>query len=243
MIKFENIDILNVNNAMRAMRNPHNSWDKSDTVVDKNGNTIVGEKDDELSLNLSRGGSVHAKHMRQMFISIDITAPLYWWKEFDTYRMGVEKDSCSTMHTIMKKKFELSDFSYEHLDADGREHLKTTIDILNGYRRNYIALKNYTGKESKSIWYNVIQLLPSSYNQMRTLTISYEALANMYYWRRTHPLDEWRDFCSMVEGLDYSEFITVRAQKKRLIDILAEYSEEEIKEALLHSEYSNFLNT
>ncbi len=177
-----------------------NSWSKSDSrssyVFE------LGENDAALAMKLNHGGSVHAKYRRMIMVWCDITAPLYWWKEFDTYRAGVEKNSCSTMHKIHSEPFDLEDFSIEHLNQFSLKALNFTIDMLNASRDAFIATKD------KEYWWQMIQLLPSSYNQKRTVMMSYEALANMYKWRKDHKLDEWREFCNWVEKLPYSELIT-----------------------------------
>lgn len=202
MIKIEKcLELVGFEPAIRGMRNPMNSWDRSDSVIDDDG-VELGEKDIELALKLNNGGSVHAKYRRMLVVWCDITAPLYWWKEHDTYRMGVEKNSCSTMHKIHSKPFDLEDFSIDHLDQFSLKVLNITIEALNANRDAFIATKD------KHYWWQMIQLLPSSYNQRRTVMMSYEALAGMYRWRKDHKLDEWREFCKWIEELPYSELIT-----------------------------------
>lgn len=200
MIKIEDVGTHGIRHAIRGMRNPMNSWSKSDSrssyVFE------LGENDAALAMKLNHGGSVHAKYRRMIMVWCDITAPLYWWKEFDTYRAGVEKNSCSTMHKIHSEPFDLEDFSIEHLNQFSLKALNFTIDMLNASRDAFIATKD------KEYWWQMIQLLPSSYNQKRTVMMSYEALANMYKWRKDHKLDEWREFCNWVEKLPYSELIT-----------------------------------
>ena len=206
MIKIENVVVVGFEQAFRGMRNPMNSWDKSDSEFkyDENDDLYfdLGDKDIELAKKLNKGGSVHAKYRRMIVVYCDIVAPLYWWKEFDTYRMGVEKNSCSTMHKIHSKEFTLDDFSHEHLEGLSIAFLQITVDQMNACRELFIKTKG------KHYWRQMIQLLPSSYNQRRTVMMSYEALANMYKWRKDHKLDEWREFCNWVEKLPYSELIT-----------------------------------
>lgn len=221
MIKITNYNVYNFENAIRGMRNPKNSWDKNDSYVcdDKHCGSckqnpetrdcsqpdgfIAGSNDLQLMQTLVKSGSEHRKFMRQIFVSADITAPLYWWKEADQYKVGTTTDSCSTMHKIAAKEFELDDFSHEHLYVDNLSPFCPTlvlghqIDALNFWRRRYLETKN------KSDWWQLIQLLPSSYNQKRTWTGSYENLYSMYHQRNTHKLDEWRDFCGWIETLPY----------------------------------------
>lgn len=231
MIKTENADVLGWEAAIRGMRNPMNSWDKSDSnnscpmSYDNGGcdccdycsiNFQVGPNDKDLMKRLRNAGTDHRKFMRMLTVYVDITAPLYWWKEFDTYQVGVVKNSCSTMHKIAAKEFTLDDFSHEHLDIY-REHamyaptkyrfsstdlLKLEIDVLNQCRDKYLETKD------KKYWWQMIQLLPSSYNQKRTVMLNYEVLANMYKSRKNHKLDEWRELCEWMRGLPYSALIT-----------------------------------
>jgi len=214
MIKVENIDVFNFEGAIRGMRNPLNSWDKSDsrhanrldvqTIQDmKEGTFILGEKDLDLMRKLYKAGSEHRKYLRQIFVSMDITAPLYWWKEMDQYRINVTTNSCSTMHKIAAKEFTLDDFSHEHLIKIWRETLKDfVIPSLNMAREEYLATKN------KEIWWQMIQLLPSSYNQRRTITMNYENVINMIKQRTGHKLDEWNNFVNILKTLPYITEIT-----------------------------------
>ena len=252
MIKFENTEVLGWEAAIRGMRNPMNSWEKSDSgygcycfndkayyckscsivgptrdECDDLCEYILGPNDYELASKLTKAGTDHRKFMRMITVYLDITAPLYWWKEFDTYRVGVEKNSCSTMHKIAEKEFTLEDFSCEHLNdepyhrewiesamvdeditsphkvwATPFDILRYTIEMLNAYRLQYLETKN------KNDWWQMIQLLPSSYNQKRTVMLNYEVLANIYKSRKNHKLDEWVDFCKWIETLPYSELIT-----------------------------------
>ena len=232
MIIFENTDVWGFDHALRGMRNPLASWDKSDSGVYGSSvgvkNYIIGEKDLELCQKLIKGGPEHRKFLRQIFCSVDITAPLYWWKEAETYKVGTVANSCSTMHTIHKKEFTLEDFSHEHLmiideDEYGNkdeknlwyEGLRVVIDELNCARYRYLQTKD------KRYWYAMIQLLPSSYNQKRTLTMNYENLRNMYFQRRNHKLDEWREgFCGWVKTLDYAKELIIFEEDERAINIL-----------------------
>lgn len=246
MIKIENVEIVGWRPAIRGMRNPKNSWERSDTLylpqefcddeddfelskVCGGYSPVVKENDFDLMSRLSAGGPVHAKYRRMIAVYVDITAPLYWWKEFDTYKVGTVSNSCSTMHKIADKEFTLEDFSCEHLmwltdyekspcleddfpafeEKDGESLFWTptniliqTIGALNFYRQRYLETKD------KKYWWQMIQLLPSSYNQRRTEMLNYEVLANIYKWRKNHKLDEWRELCKWIESLPYSELIT-----------------------------------
>ena len=198
MIKISETDIYNFENAIRGMRNPLKSWDKNDSYFDEEKRYIIGKNDLELASKLCRAGSDHRKFMRQIFVSADILAPLYWWKEFDTYKVGTATNSTSTMHKIHSKQFELNDFSHDRLDEDSKKILIYLIDELEKIRKKYNESKNI------SEWYKIIQLLPSSYNQLRTCTMSYENLINMYHARKTHKLQEWREFCDWIAALPYA---------------------------------------
>lgn len=207
MIEIQNVDIYGWETAVRGMRNPLNSWHKSDSEWRRADQSdewefIVGDNDRALMMQLVRAGSDHAKFMRMITVTADITAPLYWWKEFDTYKIGTVRNSCSTMHTIHKKEFEIDDFSHEHIDNDSMPVLKMMIMELNDCRRFYNETKD------KELWYQMIQLLPSSYNQRATVQMNYAVLRNMYHSRKNHKLDEWRAFCEWVETLSLSELIT-----------------------------------
>lgn len=259
MLKLENAEVMGWEAAIRGMRNPKNSWEKSDSFVcreyslddcddhlaeckkcpknkhcdvyDSKAHFIVGNNDHTLMMQLRNAGTDHRKFMRMIVVYVDITAPLYWWKEFDTYKVGTVANSCSTMHKIADKEFTLEDFSHEHLIGspipnfeklahvtekaeDGNKcysfgisatpccFMEWTIGVLNAYRKLYIETKD------KKYWWQMIQLLPSSYNQRRTVMLNYEVLANMYRSRRNHKLDEWHTFCDWIEGLPYSELIT-----------------------------------
>lgn len=208
MIKIENVDTYGWDAAIRGMRNPMNSWDKSDSGWDGYGECYgysIGKADLTLMRSLVRAGSDHRKFLRQVFVSMDITAPLYWWKEFDTYKVGTVANSCSTMHKIHDRDLTLGDFSCEHLDAWGLVTLGNTIRTLNLDRDMYVHYDDKNGMKTdrKEYWYQMIQLLPSSYNQRRTVTMNYEVLLNMYHARKDHKLDEWRIFCETIVDMPY----------------------------------------
>ena len=211
MIQIENCEVVGWEHAIRGMRNPMNSWDGSDSTFDEEGAAWIGDNDRELMTKLAKAGSVHAKYRRMITVYVDITAPLYFWKEFDTYKVGTVANSCSTMHKIADKEFTLDDFSHEQLlsvhDVDWGEVIPLNVfyellRTLNRYRDLYLELKD------KKYWWQMIQLLPNSYNQKRTVMLNYEVLANIYKFRRSHKLDEWRDFCKWIETLPFSEIIT-----------------------------------
>ena len=242
MLKLENTEVLGWEAAIRGMRNPMNSWEKSDSIFfdDSEGHVCnicqgrgsmslieIGPNDYALMKNLRNAGTDHRKFMRMITVYVDITAPLYWWKEFDTYKVGTVANSCSTMHKIHEKEFTLEDFSCEHLNnepyhrewiesamvdeditsphkvwATPLDILRYTIEMLNAYRLQYLETKN------KNDWWQMIQLLPSSYNQKRTVMLNYEVLANIYKSRKNHKLDEWHAFCDWIETLPYSKLIT-----------------------------------
>lgn len=197
MIEITKTDVYGWEIAIRGMRNPMNSWGKSDSTGDN-----VGEADLRLMKQLADSGNDHGKFMRMITVTADINAPLYWWKEFDTYKVGTVANSCSTMHKIHAKEFTLSDFSHDHLTTGAVETLALTIGWLNYYRSRFLDSGN------KDYWWNMIQLLPSSYNQKRTVQLNYAVLKNMYHARKTHKLDEWRKLCKWVEELPHSELIT-----------------------------------
>ena len=207
MIKVEKIDVWGFEHAIRGMRNPMNSWDKSDSyfedTIDVNSKAFsIGENDLDLMKRLYKAGTEHRKYLRQIFVSMDITAPLYWWKEFDTYKVGTVANSCSTMHKIAAKEFELDDFSHEHLLPISESVLDTVIRELNSFRGLYLTHKD------KEHWWQLIQLLPSSYNQKRTVTFTYENVITMIRQRTGHKLDEWNDFVEILKGLPYVAEIT-----------------------------------
>nr|DAZ55200.1 MAG TPA: hypothetical protein [Caudoviricetes sp.] len=234
MIKIENVEVIGWEAAIRGMRNPMNSWEKSDSGTcgyphhigcancpdhkicnhpfRNDGVFKLGKADYELVMKLVKAGTDHRKFMRMIAVYADITAPLYWWKEHDTYKVGTVVNSCSTMHKIAEKEFALEDFSYEHLDIRTHKILEEMIKALNDYRTLYI---NYNPDDfeikgcpsKKDVWWQMIQLLPSSYNQRRTVMLNYEVLANIYKSRKNHKLDEWRAFCDWIKALPYSELI------------------------------------
>lgn len=248
MIEIENEEIVGWEAAIRGMRNPMNSWEKSDSgwfsseddmgvdYVQYNSHSdpselyFIGQNDYDLMKRLRNAGTDHRKFMRMITVYVDVTAPLYWWKEFDTYKVGTVANSCSTMHKIHAKEFTLEDFSYEHLldgkgfkvshednctpdesafgfRLSGKELLKTTVNTLNYYRKVFLETNN------KKYWWQLIQLLPSSYNQRRTVMLNYEVLANIYKSRRHHKLDEWHLFCDWIENLPYAELITGKIEE------------------------------
>lgn len=231
MIKFDETLVFGFDPAIRGMRNPMNSWDKSDSyyVWPSDEEFHIGQNDYDLMVKLRNAGTDHRKFMRMIVVYVDITAPFYWWKEFDTYKVGTVANSCSTMHKIADKEFTLDDFSHEHLVSDEDvcwsddimcgmiddytplDILKLIVEALNTYREKYLyANKNKLGTvlSAKDLWWQMIQLLPSSYNQKRTVMLNYEVLANIYKSRKDHKLDEWHDFCKWIESLPKSELIT-----------------------------------
>ena len=233
MLKIENTKVIGWEAAVRGMRNPMNSWEKSDSLFyDEDGNLCrmgqgknlsldeIGDSDYKLMIKLRNAGTDHRKFMRMITVYLDITAPLYWWKEFDTYKVGTVANSCSTMHKIHEKEFTFDDFSHEklinsacmeiqeqHIRISPIQALATTIECLNSYRDLYLQT------EDKKYWWQMIQLLPSSYNQKRTVMLNYEVLANIYKSRKNHKLDEWHTFCDWIERLPYSELIIGGAEK------------------------------
>ena len=200
MILLERTSVMNFENAIRGARNPMNSWARMDSGYDENGNFLLGENDLNLAKNLAHAGSDHRKYLRQVFVSVDITAPLYWWKEFDTYKVGTVANSTSTMHKIHSKAFERDDFSHDRLDEGGLAALDALIAYLECEREKFVE-----DKANKQAWHNMIQLLPSSYNQMRTVTMNYENLINIYYARRSHKLAEWHTLCDWIMSLPYAK--------------------------------------
>ena len=231
MIKIENVEVLGWEAAIRGMRNPMNSWEKSDSIFCKRTECYtcevrddcgvdildydIGPNDHNLMLKLCDSGTDHRKFMRMITVYVDIIAPLYWWKEFDTYKVGTVANSCSTMHKIHAKEFTLEDFSCEHLITQAKSKLEKIVDILNGYRDIYVNwdrkdefIQRAFEYEKKLVWWQMIQLLPSSYNQKRTVMLNYEVLANIYKSRNNHKLDEWRALCNWIKTLPYSELIT-----------------------------------
>lgn len=205
MIKISNICVMNFENAIRGARNPMNSWGRMDSYYDEEGNYILGENDLSLASRLAKAGSDHRKFLRQVIVSIDICAPLYWWKEFDTYKVGTVANSCSTMHKIQAKEFTRGDFSCEKMSEEGLSVLDSVIAFMEKERIAFIETKD------KAHWHNMIQMLPTSYNQLRTVTLNYEVLINIYRARRYHKLDEWKVLCAEIERLPYAkELIMLR---------------------------------
>lgn len=197
MIKIERTSVMNFDNAMRGARNPLNSWGRYDSSFDENGNFVFGENDLSLAKRLCRAGTDHRKFVRMIMVSVDVTAPMYWWKEYDTYKVSTVANSTSTMHKITSKPFELADFSVDHMNQEGIDAMEKLIATLEDLRLRYIETKD------KELWYTIIQLLPSSYNQMRTCTLNYETLCNIYYARKSHKLDEWHTYCDWIKELPY----------------------------------------
>ncbi len=203
MLTVRNTEVMNFKNAMRGARNPMNSWDRSDSYFDENGKYILGENDLSLAVRLRKAGSDHRKFLRQIFVSMDITAPMYWWKEFDTYKVGTVANSTSTMHKITSAPFSLSQFSCDKMDGATLDVMKYVIEKLENLRLRFLETKD------KQIWYDIIQLLPSSYDQMRTCTLNYENLINIYHARKNHKLDEWHILCDHIRSLPYAEELIV----------------------------------
>lgn len=222
MIRIEDVEVMGMRKAIKGMRNAMNSWDKSDSCIDSCIDPIrhcngcpyefvgcndsdyffIGKKDMELCKNLIKAGSSDRKFLRMIHVQADVTAPLYWWKEYDTYKVGTTANSCSTMHTIHKKEFTIDDFSHEHLCSWSLKTMQKVIDNLNIERKNFLVSKD------KFCWWQMIQLLPSSFNQMRTIDLNYETLLSIYRQRKGHKLDEWREFCKWIETLPYiKEFL------------------------------------
>ena len=219
MIKIKNVEVFGWEAAIRGMRNPMNSWAKSDSKVltceceqwphnIKKSFDEVGPNDLDLMKRLRNAGTDHRKFMRMITVYVDILAPLYWWKEFDTYKVGTVANSCSTMHKITEKEFVLDDFSHEHLGDKEKQILLTIVEAMNESRDAFVTWNEDYKHDKKDYWWQIIQLLPSSYNQKRTVMLNYEVLANMYKSRKDHKLDEWRDFCKWIKTLPYSELIT-----------------------------------
>ncbi len=199
MLKVERISVMNFENAIRGARNPLNSWDRMDSRSEPDGSFVLGENDRSLARRLARAGSDHRKYLRQIMVSMDITAPLYWWKEFDTYKVGTVANSTSTMHKISAKPFTREDFSCDRMSEGALAALDALIEYLEGARVRYLESKD------ASHWHDMIQLLPSSYHQMRTVTLNYEVLINIYYARRSHKLAEWHTLCDAIAALPYAE--------------------------------------
>ena len=209
MIKLERTAVMNLENAVRGMRNPMNSWNKSDSYFDEDGTYRLGESDLGLAERLARAGSDHRKYLRMIFVSVDVTAPLYWWKEYDTYKVGTVANSTSTMHKIHSKTFFLEYFSCDRMSETALACLDHVIEVLEDRRLKFIETKD------TAYWHDMIQLLPTSYNQMRTTTLNYETLINIYYARRNHKLPEWHAYCAWIEKLPYAkELITTLREEQ-----------------------------
>lgn len=208
MIKLERTGVMNFDNAMRGARNPMNSWGRYDSYYDEAGNFVFGENDLSLAKRLCKAGTDHRKFVRMIFVTVDVTAPMYWWKEYDTYKVATVANSTSTMHKITSKPFELSDFSVDKMNEEGIRAMEAVIETLENLRLKYLETKD------KELWYTIIQLLPSSYNQMRTCTLNYETLCNIYYARRNHKLDEWHTYCDWIEGLPYFKELFINEDEK-----------------------------
>lgn len=198
MIKLERTAVMNLENAMRGARNPMNSWARADSGYDGDRNYILGPNDLSLAMRLRKAGSDHRKFIRQIFVSVDITAPLYWWKEYDTYKVATVANSTSTMHKLHAKPFRRSDFSCEQLTPEAEKALDAVIGTLEALREKFAE------SGDRAAWYSMVQLLPEGYNQLRTCTMNYETLVNIYYARRAHKLEEWHAFCRWIEGLPYA---------------------------------------
>jgi hypothetical protein len=203
MILLERTSVMNLENAVRGARNPMNSWNRSDSYYNEANEYVLGPNDLGLAMRLRKAGSDHRKFIRQIFVSVDITAPLYWWKEYDTYKVGTVANSTSTMHKIHSKPFEMSDFSTDHMTPASKEKFEEFVAYIESVRCRFNETKD------KTDWYDLIQLLPSSYDQMRTCTFNYEVCANIYRSRKNHKLDEWRSFCSWIETLPYAKELII----------------------------------
>ena len=199
MLTLKNTSVMNFENAIRGARNPMNSWGRMDSHTEPDGSFVFGPNDLDLAMRLARAGSDHRKYLRMVFVSVDVTAPLYWWKEYDTYKVATVANSTSTMHKIHSKPFSMDDFSCDHMTDGTKKFMETIVAELENIRLRFKETK------SKDDWYDMIQLLPSSYNQMRTCTFNYETLINIYRARKNHKLSEWHTFCDWIETLPYAE--------------------------------------
>ena len=203
MIKLEKTSVVNLENAMRGARNPMNSWARADSYYDEDRNYILGPNDLDLARRLAKAGPDHRKFIRQIFVSVDITAPLYWWKEYDTYKVATVANSTSTMHRIHSKAFEESDFSTDHMTEETKKHFLDFVAYMEEVRKKFVETKD------KTYWYDLIQMLPSSYNQLRTCSLNYETLSNIYYARKAHKLEEWHILCDWIKTLPYAGDIII----------------------------------
>lgn len=199
MLTLKNTSVMNFENAIRGARNPLNSWGRMDSHTEPDGSFVFGPNDLDLAMRLAKAGSDHRKYLRMVFVSVDVTAPLYWWKEYDTYKVATVANSTSTMHKIHSKPFSMDDFSCDHMTDGTKKFMETVVAELENTRLRFKETK------SKDDWYDMIQLLPSSYNQMRTCTFNYETLINIYRARKNHKLAEWHTFCDWIETLPYAE--------------------------------------
>lgn len=199
MLTLKNTSVMNFENAIRGARNPMNSWGRMDSHTEPDGSFVFGPNDLDLAMRLAKAGSDHRKYLRMVFVSVDVTAPLYWWKEYDTYKVATVANSTSTMHKIHSKPFSMDDFSCDHMTDGTKKFMETVVAELENIRLRFKETK------SKDDWYDMIQLLPSSYNQMRTCTFNYETLINIYHARKNHKLAEWHTFCDWIEILPYAE--------------------------------------
>lgn len=205
MLTIQNTSVMNFENAIRGARNPMNSWKRMDSTVAEDGSFVFGPNDLDLAKRLAHAGSDHRKYLRMVFVCVDVTAPLYWWKEYDTYKVATVANSTSTMHKIHSKPFSIDDFSCDHMTPDTRAFMETIVERLETIRKRFLETK------SKEDWYDMIQLLPSSYQQLRTLTFNYETLINIYRARRNHKLQEWHTFCDWIETLPYARELILPA--------------------------------
>ena len=203
MIKLEKTSVVNLENAMRGARNPMNSWARADSYYDEDRNYILGPNAVDLARRLAKAGPDHRKFIRQIFVSVDITAPLYWWKEYDTYKVATVANSTSTMHKIHSKAFEESDFSTDHMTDESKKHFLDFVAYMEEVRKKFVETKD------KTYWYDLIQMLPSSYNQLRTCSLNYETLSNIYYARKAHKLEEWHILCDWIKTLPYAGDIII----------------------------------
>ena len=203
MIKLEKTSVVNLENAMRGARNPMNSWARADSYYDEDRNYILGPNDLDLARRLGKAGPDHRKFIRQIFVSVDITAPLYWWKEYDTYKVATVANSTSTMHKIHSKAFEESDFSTDHMTDESKKHFLDFVVYMEEVRKKFVETKD------KTYWYDLIQMLPSSYNQLRTCSLNYETLSSIYYARKAHKLEEWHILCDWIKTLPYAGDIII----------------------------------
>ena len=203
MIKLEKTSVVNLENAMRGARNPMNSWARTDSYYDEDRNYVLGPNDLDLAKRLAKAGPDHRKFIRQIFVSVDITAPLYWWKEYDTYKVATVANSTSTMHKIHSKAFEEEDFSTDHMTEETKKHFLDFVAYMEEVRKKFVETKD------KTCWYDLIQMLPSSYNQLRTCSLNYETLSNIYYARKAHKLEEWHILCDWIKTLPYAGDIII----------------------------------